>query len=73
MCELIKANRTNDDRHKSESLLKIKNAISKEATRFSGYQQHVSGLIFRFNFHFGLFERVISIVRANGLPLDASR
>ena len=42
MCELLKARELRDESMKDKALKEIKNSISKEATRFSGYQQHVT-------------------------------
>lgn len=41
MCELLKAREAHNDALQVQSLKEIKNTISQEATRFSGYQQHV--------------------------------
>ena len=47
MCDLLKAREQHNESLKVQSLKEIKNAISKEATRFSGYQQHVNCLLFK--------------------------
>ena len=41
MCDLLKAREQHNESNQVKLLKEIKNAISKEATRFSGYQQHV--------------------------------
>ncbi|CAF0909838.1 unnamed protein product [Brachionus calyciflorus] len=40
LCELVKARESHNEDLKVKSLRDIKSTISKEATRFSGYQQH---------------------------------
>ena len=40
MCDLLKAREEHNDSLQKQSLRDIKDAISKEATRFSGYQQN---------------------------------
>ncbi|RNA22362.1 ubiquitin carboxyl-terminal hydrolase 37 isoform X1 [Brachionus plicatilis] len=40
LCELVKARELHNEDLKIKSLRDVKNTISKEATRFSGYQQH---------------------------------
>jgi hypothetical protein len=42
MCALLRAREQHYQSHQIHLLKDIKNAISKEATRFSGYQQHVN-------------------------------
>lgn len=46
MCELIKAREKHNETLKIQSLREVKNAISQEATRFSGHQQHVNIIFF---------------------------
>ena len=50
MCDLLKAREQHNESNQVKLLKEIKNAISKEATRFSGYQQHVIIFILKFNF-----------------------
>lgn len=41
LCDLYKARESNNESLQIQALKEVKNAISQEAIRFSGHQQHV--------------------------------
>jgi hypothetical protein len=46
LCELYQLKELNNENMQIQALKEVKNAISQEATRFSGHQQHVCRFIY---------------------------